>query len=135
MVCFEIQASDCEVDPTACGFKVFTAINWFGVQGTGSARCLSPCSPFMISANDRDLIQDIARKYNVTRVILFGSSLSDSVDSHDIDIAVEGLADREYFSFYGELLQQLSKPVDVVDLSKKSKFVDMIEKEGILLNA
>ena len=89
----------------------------------------------MISASDRDLIQDIARKYNVTKVVLFGSSLSDSVDSHDIDIAVEGLADRDYFSFYGELLQQLSKPVDVVDLSKKSKFVDMIEKEGILLNA
>ncbi|MFO8087001.1 MAG: hypothetical protein R6T91_04230 [Bacteroidales bacterium] len=89
----------------------------------------------MISASDRDLIQDIARKYNVTRVILFGSSLFASVDSHDIDIAVEGLADRDYFSFYGELLQQLSKPVDVIDLSKKSKFVDMIEKEGILLNA
>lgn len=89
----------------------------------------------MISVNNRDIIQGIARKYNVTRVVLFGSSLSDSVESHDIDIAVEGLADRDYFSFYGELLQHLSKPVDVVDLSKKSKFVDMIEKEGILLNA
>jgi len=89
----------------------------------------------MISVSDRDLIQDIARKYNATRVILFGSSLSDSVESHDIDIAVEGLADRDYFSFYGELIQHLSKPIDVVDLSKKSKFIDMIEKEGIQLNA
>lgn len=89
----------------------------------------------MISANDLDLIQDIARKYNVTKVLLFGSSLSDSADSHDIDIAVEGLADRDYFTFYGELIQHLSKPVDVVDLSKKSKFVDMIKKEGIQLNA
>jgi len=89
----------------------------------------------MISVNDRDLIQDIARKYNVTKVMLFGSSLSDSVESHDIDIAVEGLADRDYFSFYGELIQYISKPVDVVDLSKKSKFVDMIEKEGITISA
>jgi predicted nucleotidyltransferase len=68
-------------------------------------------------------------------VLLFGSSLSESEESRDIDIAIEGIADKDYFAFYGELLCALSKPVDVIDLSRKSKFVEMVEREGVRLDA
>ena len=88
----------------------------------------------MISEKDRVTIQEIARKYRVSRVLLFGSSLSENVESRDIDIAIEGIADKDYFAFYGDLMCALSKPVDVVDLSKKSKFVEMVLREGVKLH-
>jgi predicted nucleotidyltransferase len=89
----------------------------------------------MIDPKDRETLLAIARKYRVSRVLLFGSSLSESAESRDIDLAVEGIADADYFAFYGELLCALSKPVDVIDLSRKSKFVDMIKREGVRLDA
>jgi predicted nucleotidyltransferase len=89
----------------------------------------------MISAKDKKTIQDIARKYHVSRVLLFGSSLSETTESSDIDIAVEGIADKDFFAFYGELLFALSKPVDVVDLSKKTIFIELVLKEGVPLYA
>lgn len=88
----------------------------------------------MIDAQDKKIIHEIARKYNLSSVLLFGSSLSDGAESRDIDLGVDGLADRDFFAFYGELLYLLSKPVDVIDLSKRSKFVDMIRREGVRLN-
>jgi len=89
----------------------------------------------MITEQDRASIQAIARKYRVSKVLLFGSSLSADTESRDIDIAIEGIAAADYFTFYGELLCALSKPVDVVDLSQKSKFVEMVKREGVRLDA
>jgi uncharacterized protein len=84
----------------------------------------------MLSEPDRRAIQDISRKYHATRVILFGSSLSSPGEAHDIDLAVEGISGKDFYEFYGELMCTLSRPVDVVDLSQKSKFVQLILKEG-----
>ncbi len=89
----------------------------------------------MITNRDRQIIEETAAKYHVKRVILFGSSLSPDKESRDIDIGVEGLEERDFFAFYGELMCTLSKPVDVVDLSTKSRFVELIQREGIPLYA
>lgn len=85
----------------------------------------------MISENDKKTIHDIARKYHESWVVLFGSSLSETTESSDIDIAVEGIADKDFFAFYGELLFALSKPVDVVDLSKKTRFIEPVLKKDV----
>lgn len=42
-------------------------------------------------------------------------------------MGVKGLAPKDFFKFYGDLLLNLSKPVDVVDLSEKSRFVDIVK--------
>jgi predicted nucleotidyltransferase len=89
----------------------------------------------MISEKDKRAILDLARKYSASRVLLFGSSLSDSTESRDIDIAVEGIPDSQFYAFYGELIFVLSKPVDLVDLSQKTKFIVMVQREGIRLDA
>ncbi len=89
----------------------------------------------MISEKDRQISEETVAKYHVNRVILFGSSLSPDKESRDIDIGVEGLEEKDFFAFYGELMCALSKPVDVVDLSTKSRFVQLIEREGIPLHA
>jgi len=87
----------------------------------------------MISKKDKQAIREICRKYNARRVLLFGSSLSPSKESRDIDIGVEGIPAEDFFRFYGDLMFALSKPVDIVDLSGDSKFIRIIRKEGVPL--
>ena len=89
----------------------------------------------MITDKDKEIIERVARKYQVKRVVLFGSSISPSREYRDIDIAVEGIREKEFYTFYGELLCALSKPVDVVDLSRKTRFVELILREGVPLYA
>lgn len=90
---------------------------------------------FMIADKDREIIEKTAAKYRAKRVILFGSSLSPDRESRDIDIGVEGIDHKDFFTFYGELLCALSKPVDVIDLSTKSRFTELIRREGVPLYA
>ena len=87
----------------------------------------------MISKKDKKAILDLAKKYKVKRIILFGSASKDKVTSRDIDIGVEGIPDNLFFKFYSELIFSLSKPVDLVDLSKKSKFSEIVISEGTQL--
>lgn len=89
----------------------------------------------MIAARDRQLIVRTAARYHAKRVLLFGSSLAPGNGGHDIDIGVEGIEEKDFFAFYGELICSLSKPVDVVDLSIKSRFTELIEREGVRLYA
>ncbi len=84
----------------------------------------------MISERDRKTISVISKKYRAKRVLLFGSSVSSSKPARDIDIAVEGIAPGDFFRYYGELMFELSKPVDVIDLSRKTKFTALVRKEG-----
>jgi predicted nucleotidyltransferase len=62
----------------------------------------------MISDSDKKSIISTARKYNVSRVLLFGSSLSDKKEASDIDLAVEGIEPADFFSFYGDLTSAFS---------------------------
>ena len=55
----------------------------------------------MISERDKKSISDIAKKYKVKKVFLFGSA-SVSEEGHDIDLAVEGISARDFFKFYSE---------------------------------
>ena len=85
----------------------------------------------MLSPQDKAKIEDIAQRYRVGRVLLFGSSVNDQADARDIDLAVEGLEPSRFFSFYGDLIFSLSKPVDLVDMGRKSRFTDIIRTEGV----
>jgi predicted nucleotidyltransferase len=87
----------------------------------------------MITDADKKIIEQLARKYRAKRVLLFGSGLSSTQEYRDIDIAVEGIEGKDFYTFYGELLCALSKPVDVIDLSQKTRFIELILREGIPL--
>ena len=85
----------------------------------------------MISKREKEIITRCAEKYKVSSVYLFGSSLDMDSGYNDIDLAVKGIKPEVFFKFYGELLRSLSKPVDLVDLSKKSLFNQIIEEKGV----
>ena len=85
----------------------------------------------MISERDKEIITPCARKYNVSSIYLFGSSLDRNSEPNDIDLAVKGIRPEVFFKFYGELLRSISKPIDLVDLSRKSLFNRIIEEKGV----
>jgi len=87
----------------------------------------------MIPAKDRETITQLAARYQVTRLLLFGSGTDPTREARDIDLAVEGLPPEEFFHFYGDLLFSVSKPVDLIDLSQDSKFTRIIRREGLPL--
>lgn len=84
----------------------------------------------MISKTEMKIISEIARKYKIAKILLFGSAAEGSV-YNDIDIAVSGIEPELFFSFYGEVLMALSKPVDIINLDHETSFVNLIRKEGI----
>lgn len=83
----------------------------------------------MITEKDKSTIVQYAKKYNVSQVFLFGSSIRKG-RSNDIDVGVKGIDPRVFFKFYAELYKHLSKPVDLVDISKKSLFNELVEETG-----
>ncbi len=85
----------------------------------------------MITKKDKQVITKLSQEYNVKQILLFGSSLTGV--GNDIDLAVEGIKPEKFYSFYGDLMFALSKPVDLIDLSSTSKFIQMVRKEGVNL--
>lgn len=85
----------------------------------------------MITEADKEIILRCAKKYKVASVFLFGSSTEAKQTGHDIDLGVKGIEKRLFFKFYAELVKHLSKPVDLVDLSRKSLFNDIVEESGV----
>jgi predicted nucleotidyltransferase len=85
----------------------------------------------MITENDKAIITQCAKKYSVSSVVVFGSSLNESGETHDIDLGVKGLDPRQFFKFYAELFKRLSKPVDLIDITKKTLFNDLVEESGV----
>jgi len=87
----------------------------------------------MISIKDKHKLIEIAKGYNISKLYLFGSNINDNKNTNDIDLAVEGIAGSVFFKFYSELIFSLSKPVDLIDLKKKSLLNEMVKSEGILI--
>ena len=85
----------------------------------------------MITEAEKDIIRDCARKHNVGCVLLFGSSIEPGTAANDVDLGVKGIAPELFFKFYADLMKHLSKPVDLVDLSRKSLFNDIVEETGL----
>lgn len=85
----------------------------------------------MITEHEKDIILQCAKKYKVSSVLLFGSSVEQDKAANDIDLGVKGIKPQLFFKFYAELVKRLSKPVDLVDLSLKSLFNDIVEETGV----
>ncbi len=87
----------------------------------------------MLTKKENQIVRQCARKYNVSSVFLFGSSVSKK-NANDIDLAVKGIKPQSFFSFYAELFKNLSKPVDLVDLDDADNyFIKRIIEGGRLI--
>ena len=61
-------------------------------------------------------IVEISKRYGARKVILFGSFLEDALKANDIDIAISGIPDKDFFKYYGQISMEIDD-VDVVDLN------------------
>ncbi len=79
----------------------------------------------------RDAIEELCRRYGVTKLDVFGSATRDDFDEarSDVDFLVAfddvpGLgALRQYFGFKEDLEQLLGRPVDLVEGTIENPFV------------
>ena len=85
----------------------------------------------MITEHEKNVIQRYAKEYNVSSVLLFGSSIEGEEGANDIDLGVKGIEQKLFFKFYAKLVKHLSKPVDLVDLSQRALFNDIVEETGV----
>ncbi len=84
----------------------------------------------MITNNEIVIITKCAKKYKLSSVILFGSSIRKGEKNRDIDIGIKGINPKYFFKFYAELLKKIDKPIDLIDLSERTKINYLIEKTG-----
>ena len=87
----------------------------------------------MITKKEKSKILEIAKKYKIDQILLFGSA-AEKNEYNDIDLAVKGLKSGLFFKFYGEIIMQLSKPVDIINLDNDNSFVNLVKKEGIVIH-
>lgn len=71
------------------------------------------------SAFEKDIkkIIDISKNYNVEKIILFGSCVTDVKSAHDIDLAVSGINPKKFFDYYGHISMEVEHEIDLLDLS------------------
>ena len=84
----------------------------------------------MINSEEKKIIVECAKKYEIGFVMLFGSA-SKKDDYADIDLGVEGINPKLFFTFYAELFKKLKKTVDVVDLGEDTLFSKLIKETGV----
>jgi hypothetical protein len=78
-------------------------------------------------------IIELAKQFNVTKLIQFGSSLDSFETCNDIDFACDGLYDKNFFTFGVKLEKLLNKQIDLIPLLPKTPFIEYIQKNGKIL--
>lgn len=82
---------------------------------------------------DIDRAVQILRAGRCTEIYLFGSGVTGRVSNDsDIDLAVRGCPPHRYFHLLGQLLMQLDRSVDLVNLDTHGAFAQYLLKKGEL---
>ena len=69
-----------------------------------------------IFENEIAKIVEISKEFGAEKVLLFGSCVEDIKTAHDIDIAVKGIKDRDFFKYYGKVSMAVDDEIDLMDL-------------------
>jgi predicted nucleotidyltransferase len=84
----------------------------------------------MLLEKEKEVIETLAKEFDVKRVWLFGSSLDEAADPGDIDLAVEGVPGGRFFDLYAKLIAALDRPVDLIDMAVDPPIAIIIRKTG-----
>ncbi|MBI5298978.1 MAG: nucleotidyltransferase domain-containing protein [Deltaproteobacteria bacterium] len=89
----------------------------------------------MIPKRDLNKAVELAKKYHIGKLYLVGSALhGDPQEANDYDFAVDEYPPDVFFSFYGELMRTMPKPVDLINLSgRKMLFEKLVMRDGLLI--
>ena len=84
----------------------------------------------MKSEVKKNLIE-IAKEFNLKKLVLFGSSIESPDSAKDIDLACEGVTGRQFLRLGLKLENIFDKPVGLVMIEEKNSFIQEILKEGV----
>jgi len=87
----------------------------------------------MLSKTDKNAIREAASKYRANRVFFFDKNIEPFERNNNIDIAVEGIDPKLFFKFYGDVLFNVSKPIDIIDASHANKYSHTISEKGVVI--
>ena len=89
----------------------------------------------MIPPKELNIAIELAKKYDVGRMLLIGSSVHKEFNEiGDYDFAIQDFPPGNFFKFYGELFRVFPKNVDLIDLSgEMTKFKKIVLRDGILI--
>ena len=97
---------------------------------TVSAKAISP-----------EYRSDVARAVNICKaegcrdVFIFGSvAAGRNRPRSDLDIAVRGCPPESFYHLLGRLMDELTHPVDLVDLDLETRVAEFLEQEGQLVH-
>ena len=78
--------------------------------------------------DDIERATEILKKYGCSEVFIFGSLVKERFNENsDIDIAVRGLKDEDYFKVLAELGREICCEVDLIDLDdEENRFAQFI---------
>lgn len=84
--------------------------------------------------DDLDKAIAVLREHGAREVYVFGSIAEPNGGSepNDIDLAVSGLAPRQFLHAYGILLGELDHPFDLIDLDSDNRFSRRLMEQGKL---
>ena len=73
---------------------------------------------------------EISKEYDVSKLILFGSSLENLETANDLDLACESALGWNFFEYAAKLDEELDVKVDIIPLDNDSRFANYIRKVG-----
>ena len=76
---------------------------------------------------------ELAQKYGASKLLIFGSALTNPEDANDLNLGVAGIAGMKFFEYAGKLEYMTNLQVDIVDISLENQFVNHIKKVGKML--
>lgn len=98
---------------------------------------MSPLPANIPPAYHRDVRRaiDISREEGCSNVYVFGSVVSGSPGARsDLDVAVRGCPPERFYRLLGRLMEEVTHPVDLIDLDTESSVAQYLEAEGQLVH-
>lgn len=78
---------------------------------------------------------EISKEEGCREVYVFGSvAVGDADRRSDLDIAVRGCPPERFYRLLGRLMDELSHPVDLIDLDVEIRVAEFLEEEGQLIH-
>lgn len=75
----------------------------------------------------------IAKRYGVSKLLLFGSALENLETARDLDLPCEGIRGWNQYKLAGEIENELLVNVDLVSMEDSNSFTDHNRKVGRLI--
>lgn len=86
-----------------------------------------------ISTEDLRRSIEILRDFGATRILLFGSGAISPETAQDIDLGCQGIPPRHFFLAAGKLLQEITSPIDLIDLTPNTPRNEFIRAHAKVL--